>query len=265
MTFYGDLEVSSIDQLPPGRGTITTRVFNEKERFRVYRLLREELQKGKQAYVVYPLVEESERLDLKDATQMAHHLQRDVFPLCKVGLIHGRMKREEKENIMADFKGRRLQILVSTIVIEVGIDVPNASVMIIEHAERFGLSQLHQLRGRVGRGPDPSLCLLIARDRMTQEAERRLRVMEETTDGFKIAEEDLTIRGPGDLLGTQQSGLPDFRVANFFRDFSLLNEARQEALAIIAADPLLSKKEYQLLKETLVERWQGRLELARVG
>jgi ATP-dependent DNA helicase RecG len=156
MTLYGDLEVSVIDQLPPGRGSITTRVFNEKERFRVYRVLREEIAKGKQAYVVYPLVEESERLDLKDATQMAKNLQRDIFPEFKVGLIHGRLKSEEKEAIMADFKARRIHILVSTIVIEVGIDVPNATVMVIEHAERFGLSQLHQLRGRVeGQGPFP--------------------------------------------------------------------------------------------------------------
>ncbi|RPJ36525.1 MAG: ATP-dependent DNA helicase RecG, partial [Deltaproteobacteria bacterium] len=183
MTLYGDLDVSIIDQLPPGRGVITTRVFAEKERYQVYRLLREEIGKGKQAYVVYPLVEESERLDLKDATQMAAHLQRDIFPEFKVGLIHGRMKSEEKETVMADFKGRRIQVLVSTIVIEVGIDVPNASVMVIEHAERFGLSQLHQLRGRVGRSQDPAQCLLIAQYRRSEDAEQRLRVMERTRDG----------------------------------------------------------------------------------
>ncbi|MDH4266004.1 MAG: ATP-dependent DNA helicase RecG, partial [Deltaproteobacteria bacterium] len=174
MTLYGDLEVSVIDQLPPGRGTIATHLFNEKERFRVYRILREEIGQGKQAYVVYPLVEESERLDLKDATQMAKHLQRDIFPEFKIGLIHGRMKSEEKETIMADFKARRIHILVSTIVIEVGIDVPNASVMVIEHAERFGLSQLHQLRGRVGRGRDPSRCLLIAKYHVSEDAGKRL-------------------------------------------------------------------------------------------
>ena len=160
---------------------------------------------------------------------MAKHLQRDIFPEFKIGLIHGRMKSEEKEAIMADFKSRRIHILVSTIVIEVGIDVPNASVMVIEHAERFGLSQLHQLRGRVGRGRDPSQCLLIAKYHVSEDAGKRLRVMGQTTDGFKISEEDLAIRGPGDLLGTQQSGLPDFRVANFLRDFGLLHEARQEA------------------------------------
>ncbi|MBI5968829.1 MAG: ATP-dependent DNA helicase RecG [Deltaproteobacteria bacterium] len=265
MTIYGDLEVSVIDELPPGRGSITTRVFNEKERFRVYRILREEISKGKQAYVVYPLVEESERLDLKDATQMAKHLQKDIFPEFKVGLIHGRMKGEEKEAIMADFKARRIHILVSTIVIEVGIDVPNASIMVVEHAERFGLSQLHQLRGRVGRGPDPSQCLLIAQYRRTEEAERRLRVMEETTDGFKISEEDLAIRGPGEILGTQQSGLPDFRVANFLRDFPLLVEARKEAFSVVSRDPLLSLPDHFFIKETLKERWKGRLELATIG
>ena len=265
MTIYGDLDVSVIDQLPPGRGTITTKVFNEKERFRVYRILREEISGGKQAYVVYPLVEESERLDLKDATQMAQHLQKDIFPEFKVGLIHGRMKSEEKETSMADFKAGRIHILVSTIVIEVGIDVPNASVMVIEHAERFGLSQLHQLRGRVGRGKDPSQCLLIAQYRRTDEAVRRLRTMAQTTDGFKISEEDLAIRGPGELLGTQQSGLPEFRVANFLRDIPLLSEARKEAFAIISRDPILSLSEHLFMKETLKERWKGRLELATIG
>ncbi len=265
MTIYGDLDVSIIDQLPPGRGHVTTKVFPEKERFRVYHLLREELRQGKQAYIVYPLVEESERLDLKNATQMAQHLQRDIFPEFKVGLIHGRLKSEEKEAIMADFKARRLQILVSTIVIEVGIDVPNASLMVIEHAERFGLSQLHQLRGRIGRGRDPGHCLLIARYPLSNEAEKRLQVMEQTTDGFKIAEEDLAIRGPGDLWGTLQSGLPDFRVGDFLKDFQLLALARQEAFALVARDPTLSLPEHFFLKETLQERWQGRLELATVG
>jgi ATP-dependent DNA helicase RecG len=265
MTVYGDLEVSVIDQLPPGRRAITTRVFNERERFRVYRILRDEIARGKQAYVVYPLVEESERLDLKDATQMAKHLQRDIFPELRVGLIHGRMKSEEKEAIMADFKAQGIHVLVSTIVIEVGIDVPNASVMVVEHAERFGLSQLHQLRGRVGRGKDPSQCLLIAQSPKSEDAERRLRVMEQTTDGFKISEEDLAIRGPGELLGTQQSGLPDFRVADFLRDFALLNEARKEAFVLASRDPSLSLRQHLFLKETLKERWKGRLELASIG
>jgi ATP-dependent DNA helicase RecG len=265
MTLYGDLDVSIIDQLPPGRGVVTTRVFAEKERHQVYRLLREEVGRGKQAFVVYPLVEESGHLDLKDATRMAAHLQRDIFPDFKVGLIHGRLKSEEKEAIMADFKARRLQILVSTIVIEVGIDVPNASVMVIEHAERFGLSQLHQLRGRVGRSRDPAQCLLIAPYRRSEDAEQRLRVMEKTTDGFKIAEEDLAIRGPGELLGTQQSGLPELRVGDFVKDFPLLAEARKEAFAVIDRDPALTAPEHFPVRETLAERWKGKLEFARVG
>ncbi|MCX5908301.1 MAG: helicase-related protein [Deltaproteobacteria bacterium] len=183
----------------------------------------------------------------------------------RVALLHGRMKQDAKDRVMRAFAAGTVDLLVSTTVIEVGIDVPNASIMVIEHAERFGLSQLHQLRGRVGRGKDPSYCLLIAKDDKSDEARRRLRVMEETTDGFKIAEEDLTIRGPGELLGTQQSGLPDFRVANFFRDFSILTEARQEAFAVITRDPLLSLPEHQMMKETLRDRWQGRLELAMIG
>jgi ATP-dependent DNA helicase RecG len=265
MTLYGDLDVSIIDQLPPGRGPVTTRVFAEKERYQVYRILRDEIAKGKQAYVVYPLVEESEHLDLKDATRMAAHLQREVFPEFQVGLIHGRLKSEEKEAIMADFKARRLQVLVSTIVIEVGIDVANASVMVIEHAERFGLSQLHQLRGRVGRSKDPAQCLLIAQYRRSEDAQQRLRVMERTTDGFKIAEEDLAIRGPGELLGTQQSGLPELRVGDFVKDFPLLAEARKEAFALIERDPALTAPEHGFVKEILTERWRGKLELARVG
>ncbi len=196
---------------------------------------------------------------------MAKHLQRDIFPEFKVGLIHGRLKSEEKEVIMADFKAGRIHLLVSTIVIEVGIDVPNASVMVIEHAERFGLSQLHQLRGRVGRGKDASQCLLIAQYPRSEEAQRRLRAMEQTIDGFKIAEEDLEIRGPGELLGTQQSGLPDFRVASFVRDIQLLGEARKEAFSLISRDPTLSLPEHGLVKETLMERWKGRLELATIG
>ena len=266
MTIYGDLDVSVIDQLPPGRGTITTRVFNDKERFRVYRTLREEISRGKQAYVVYPLVEESERLDLKDATQMAQHLQKDIFPEFKVGLIHGRMKSEEKETIMADFKAGRIHILVSTIVIEVGIDVPNASVMVIEHAEAFGLSQLHQLRGRVGRGKDPSQCLLIAQYPQDRRGRAPPADMEQTTDGFKISEEDLAIRGPGELLGTQQSGPPDFRVANFLRDIQLLGvKPAKKPSPIISRDPILSRPEHLFMKETLKERWKGRLELATIG
>ena len=265
MTLYGDMEVSSLDELPPGRGPIVTRVYREKERGEVYRRVEEEIGKGRQAYCVYPLVEESEQLDLQDATQGAQRLQQEVFPHYRVGLIHGRMKGEEKERIMRAFREGAIQVLVATTVIEVGIDCPNATVMVVEHAERFGLSQLHQLRGRIGRGPHPSVCLLLTPPRTGKEAWRRLKVMEETTDGFRIAEEDLAIRGPGEFLGVRQWGLPDFRVANLIRDVRLLQEARREAFALIDQDPQLSREEHLPLSETLRAKWQERLELASVG
>ncbi|MEW6615866.1 MAG: ATP-dependent DNA helicase RecG [Thermodesulfobacteriota bacterium] len=265
LTVYGDLDVSILDEMPPDRRPVVTKLYHERDRKRVYEIVRKETEKGRQAYVVYPLVEESEKLDLKDATQMAEHFQRDVFPECKVGLLHGRMSCEEKDNIMLGFKEKTIDILVSTTVIEVGIDIPNASVMLIEHAERFGLSQLHQLRGRIGRGEFPSLCLLLAQYSKSDDARRRLRIMESTADGFKISEEDLAIRGPGDFLGTRQSGLPDFRVANIVRDIKVLQEARREAFKVVEMDPALTNPSHRYLKEILKERWKGRLELASVG
>ena len=230
MTVYGDLDVSVIDELPPGKKEIRTKVFSETQRNRVYEIIRREVQKGHQIFIVYPLVEESENLDLKDATRMAEHLQKEIFPEYRIGLIHGRMKGAEKEQVMAAFIRKELQILVSTTVIEVGIDVPKASLMVIEHAERFGLSQLHQLRGRVGRSDIPSFCILLCTTADSNDARKRLRIMEETNDGFRIAEEDLIIRGPGEFMGTKQAGLPDFRVANIIRDGHLLNDARDGRL-----------------------------------
>jgi ATP-dependent DNA helicase RecG len=265
MTLYGDMEVSILDELPPGRGPIATRVYREKDRGTVYRLVGEEIAKGRQAYVVYPLVEESEQLDLRDATQGAQRLQREVFPDYRIGLIHGRMKGEEKEEVMRAFREGAIQILVATTVIEVGIDYPNVTAMVVEHAERFGLSQLHQLRGRIGRGSHPSLCLLLAAPRLGREAWRRLKVMEETLDGFRIAEEDLAIRGPGEFLGVRQWGLPDLRVANLIRDVRLLQQARQEAFALIDQDPQLSSEEHRSLVKAVRGKWQERLELASVG
>jgi len=265
MTLYGDMEVSVLDELPPGRGSIVTRVYREKERETVYRLVGEEIAKGRQAYVVYPLVEESERIDLRDATQGAQRLQQEIFPGYRIGLIHGRMKGEEKEEVMAAFRQGAIQILVATTVIEVGIDCPNVTAMVVEHAERFGLSQLHQLRGRIGRGAHPSVCLLLAAPRLGREAWRRLKVMEETLDGFRIAEEDLAIRGPGEFLGVRQWGLPDLRVANLIRDVRLLQQARREAFALIDEDPQLGREEHRSLVETIRGRWQERLELASVG
>jgi ATP-dependent DNA helicase RecG len=265
MTIYGDLDVSIIEEMPPGRMPVETKVFPESSRAKVYRMVEEEVKKGRQAFIVYPLVEESEKLDLKDATRMAEHLQKDVFPELRIGLLHGRMKSDEKEAIMTEFKEGRIQVLVATTVIEVGIDIPNASVMVVEHAERFGLSQLHQLRGRIGRGRYPSKCILLAEYRSSEEAKVRLRAMEKTTDGFKIAEEDLELRGPGEFFGIRQSGLPDFRVAHIIRDTPILVEARKEAFRLVQEDPELVQPSHAGLKQILVKRWEGRMELATIG
>ena len=265
MTIYGDLDVSLIDEMPPGRVSVETKVFPESARAGVYRIVEEEIKKGRQAFVVYPLVEGSEKLDLKDATRMAEHLQKEIFPEFRVGLLHGRMKSDEKEAMMTEVQRGRIQILVATTVIEVGIDIPNASVMVIEHAERFGLSQLHQLRGRIGRGCYPSKCILLAQYRSSEEARVRLRAMEKTTDGFKIAEEDLGIRGPGEFFGIRQSGLPDFRVAHIVRDTPILIEARKEAFRIVQEDPELTHPDHRGLKDLFSKRWKGRMELATIG
>jgi ATP-dependent DNA helicase RecG len=265
MTVYGDLSLSVIDELPPGRSPVATKVCSEAQRSRVYRMISEEVRSGRQAYLIYPLVEESEKSELKAAVAMAEHLSTDVFPELHIGLLHGRLKPEEKEAVMRSFTAREIDVLVATTVIEVGIDVPNATVMVVEHAERFGLSQLHQLRGRVGRGTDRSRCILLTGEKLSAEAVLRLRVMEETTDGFRIAEADLELRGPGDFLGTRQAGLPDFRVASILRDGRILEEARREAFAIVERDPRLSSPENALLRDELLRRWGGRLELAGIA
>jgi ATP-dependent DNA helicase RecG len=264
MTLYGDLDVSIIDELPPGRTPIVTKVFVEKSRERAYEQVQAELDKGHQAYVVYPLVEESEKVDLADATKGAQRLA-EIFPKARVGLLHGRMKNEEKESVMTSFRDGNIDVLVSTTVIEVGVDVPNASVMVIESAERFGLSQLHQLRGRVGRGAAKSLCFLMTGYAKSEEARARLQVMEDSNDGFVIAEKDLELRGPGEFLGTRQSGMPELAVANLTRDQALLAQAQDEARAIVSADPRLERPEHAPLVRALEERWEGRLKLARVG
>ena len=237
MTVYGDLDVSVIDELPPGRTPIETMVIGEDQRMEVKRLISREVKAGRQVYVVYPLVEESEKMDLKDATRRYEYLRDTVFPKLSVGLLHGKMKSAEKEAIMKKFVSGETHILVTTTVIEVGVDVPNASVMIVEHAERFGLSQLHQLRGRVGRGAEKSFCVLLTTDKQTAVAQERLGIMAKSSDGFVIAEKDLEIRGPGELLGTKQSGLPEFRIGNLVRDQSILEKARA------AADHYLTEKE----------------------
>jgi len=263
LTVYGDLDVSVIDEMPAGRSPVVTRIYYEQRRREAYRFLDEELKKGHQAYLVYPLVEETEKSDLKAATEMAAHIQKDIFPHWKVGLLHGRMKADEKEAAMAAFKAHESHILISTTVIEVGVDVPNATVMVIEHPERFGLAQLHQLRGRVGRGGHQSFCILMGPRMFADEARERLNAFARTTDGFKIAEEDLRLRGPGEFLGTRQSGLPDLRAANIIRDADLLEKARSEAFELVRQDPALTHNPQ--LRDSLRRRWQGKLGLLSVG
>jgi ATP-dependent DNA helicase RecG len=268
MTVYGDLDVSILDEMPPGRKPIKTLVFYEEKgaHKRAYDIVREEIKKGRQAYIVYPLIEESASPDFKDlkyATQMADKFQNEIFPELRVGLLHGRMKAEEKDEVMKRFIFGGIDILVSTTVIEVGVDVPNATVMVVENAERFGLSQLHQLRGRIGRGEHESICIFMSGCKRTEDAQRRLSVMEKTSDGFRIAEADLMIRGPGDFLGTKQSGLPEFRFANLIRDARILAEAREEAFKVVKEDPTFSNH-MDLFGEVL-KRWGERLELANVS
>lgn len=265
LTVYGDLSLSVIDELPPGRSPVRTRLVTENQRTRAYKKIKDELAEGRQAYIVYPLVEETEKSDLMAATEEAVYLQEQVYPNRRIGVLHGKMRSDEKEDIMRAFKAGDIDILVSTTVIEVGIDVPNATVMMIEHAERFGLAQLHQLRGRVGRGEHQSYCLLVKSQRCSEDGQKRLDVIAATTDGFKIAEADLAIRGPGEFLGTRQSGLPDFRVANLLRDGRILEQARQEAFTIAEDPAFLSSDRYAELRQALKDRWGDRLELASLG
>jgi ATP-dependent DNA helicase RecG len=231
LTTYGDLDVSLIPDAPPGRRPVKTIVKPESQRDAIYATVRRQLEAGRQAYVVYPLIEESDKIDLKAATEMADHLAQEVFPAYRVALLHGRMKAEAKDRIMRGFAAGELEILVSTTVIEVGVDVPNASVMVVEHAERFGLSQLHQLRGRVGRDKHQSYCALLYQEPLSDQARDRLKAIAETTDGFVLAERDLALRGPGDFFGTRQSGIPTLRVGDLLRDHALMEQARREASA----------------------------------
>jgi ATP-dependent DNA helicase RecG len=263
LTLYGDLDLSVIDELPPGRTPVRTVVRTEEDRTRVYERLRLELERGRQAYVVVPLVEETEKSDLKAAIAHAAELAREL-PGLRIGLVHGRMKAAERDETMGAFRAGRVHALVATTVIEVGVDVPNASVMIIEHAERFGLSQLHQLRGRVGRGTTASHCVLMVADEGGRAARERLSILEQTTDGFRIAERDLDLRGPGAVFGTQQHGLSDLRfLAAVLRDPELLETAREEARRAVA-DPA-GRQEAELRLAALGGRWRRRLDLAQVG
>jgi ATP-dependent DNA helicase RecG len=262
LTLYGDLDVSVLDELPPGRTPIETRMTTEKHLPGVWESLRRQVEAGHQGYIVYPVIEES-KLELKAAMEEYERLSRDVFPKLQVGLLHGRMSSEEKDDVMQRFRRNEVQILVATTVIEVGVDVPNATVMVIEHAERFGLAQLHQLRGRIGRGAQKSHCILVAPGRMTDDARARLETMVRTTNGFEIAETDLLIRGPGEFFGTRQSGELGFHVANPLRDRELLERARKEAFLLV--EEPAQKETLQGMLRVLPPQWQRRYHLARIG
>ena len=263
MTVYGDLDVSIIDEMPPGRSPIQTRAIFDSKRPQALQFMLDQLKKGRQAYFVYPLVEESEKIDLKNAVSEYEKLQQQ-FPQVKFGLLHGKMKPDEKDQVMEQFRRHEIQVLVSTTVIEVGVDVPNANIMIIEHAERFGLSQLHQLRGRVGRGEHKSFCILIMGYAVSEEGKQRTEMMEKTSDGFKIAEFDLEMRGPGEFMGTRQSGLAGFKLANLIRDMQILQDAREAAFEVLRKDPKLSFMDHQGLREELL-REHGPAALAGIA
>ena len=260
LTTYGDLDVSVMREMPPGRQPILTTARPESRREEVYAFVRQQIEQGRQAYIIYPLVEESAKVDLKAATEMADHLSQDVFPQFRVALLHGRLKQDAKDRVMGAFVRGEFDILVTTTVVEVGVDVPNATVMVVEHAERFGLSQLHQLRGRVGRGVHKSYCVLLHQFALTDQGRERLKALTETTDGFEIAERDLQLRGPGDFFGTRQSGLPTLRVGDLLRDHALMEEARREAVA--ALDDVEQAAPLAALVNT---SWEHRFGLVGIG
>ena len=265
LTVYGDLDVSVLDEMPPGRSAVVTAVRDEAGRKRVYDFLRTEVAEGRQVFIVYPLVEESEKVELAAATKMYERLKEREFRDAVVGLVHGRMKPEEKDAVMESFEAGDTDILISTTVVEVGVDVPNATVMVVEHAERFGLAQLHQLRGRVGRGGHQSYCILMVGAGATDEARERIQVLADTNDGFVIAEKDLEMRGPGEFLGVRQHGLPRFSVADLSRDSRLLVEAREDAFAYVSDDPDLATPEGKALRAAMKRRFGRRGVFMDVG
>ncbi len=268
LTLYGDLDISVIDELPPGRTPVSTRVIDDGRSEEVWEFVRKIVRQGEQAYIVYPVIEENEEKDtgLKAAIKMYNELRKKVFPEFQLGLLHGRMSAEEKEDTMRRFKAGELKLLVSTTVIEVGVDVPNASVMVIEHAERFGLSQLHQLRGRIGRGAAKSYCVLMTGGKVGEDAAQRLDTMVRTTDGFEVAEKDLELRGPGEFFGSKQAGMPSLRVANLIRDRELLELAKREARALISGETKgIPDEEKRAAANYLKANWNRRFGLVEVG
>ncbi|HEY9115199.1 MAG TPA: ATP-dependent DNA helicase RecG, partial [Bacteroidales bacterium] len=266
MTLYGDLDVSIIDELPPGRQQIKTAHYFENKRLRLIGFMKEQIRLGRQIYVVYPLISESETLDLKNLMDGFEHITRDFpMPEYQVSVLHGRMKTEDKEYEMKRFVEGKTNIMVSTTVIEVGVDVPNASVMVIENAERFGLSQLHQLRGRVGRGAEQSYCILMSGNKLSNEGRKRLEIMVSTNDGFEISEADLKLRGPGDIQGTRQSGMLDLKIANLAKDGELVGKTRKVAEAILAQDEYLKSAKNSLLNLQLREIRKGKQHWGKIS
>jgi len=253
LTVYGDLDLSVLDEMPPGRQPIETHILHANERERGYAFIRNQVQKEHQAFIIFPLVEESEKIEAKAAVEEHQRLQKEIFSEFKLGLLHGRLKPDEKEAVMTRFRAGEYHILVSTSVVEVGVDIPNATVMLVEGANRFGLAQLHQFRGRVGRGPHPSTCLLVS-DAPNAHADERLVAMEQSQDGFYLAEKDLDLRGPGDFLGTRQSGLAGLQMAKL-SDVKTIEKARQEARLLFERDPDLKAPEHQPLAENLARFW----------
>ena len=264
LTVYGDLDVSVIDELPKNRKDIKTALRGETDRIKVYKFISDEIKKGRQAYIVYPIIEESEKLDLKSAVKHYEILQKEIFPELKLGLVHGKMKWQDIDETIESFKNRSLQILVSTTVIEVGIDIPNATIMLIEEAQRFGLSQLHQLRGRVGRGAEQSYCILMA-ETTGEISGERLKVMTETNDGFRISETDLRLRGPGEFFGTRQSGDLKFTAADLVKDMPLVEKARDTAFKIISEDPHLRSFENSTIREHFLTNYRESMELIKIA
>ena len=264
LTLFGDLDISIMNEMPKGRKPITTYLMKDNQREDVYRRMAKTVDAGQQVFIVYPLVETSEHIEAKDAVSMTEELQK-VFPKYKIGLIHGQMNGKEKEAMMWDFKNGKVQILVSTTVIEVGIDIPNATMMVIEHPERFGLAQLHQLRGRVGRGDVQSTCILMAPNSVSQMAYDRMKSFSHIYDGFQLAEEDLRIRGPGDFFGVAQSGLPTFSTTKLPRDLDIMEEMRLEALRILKEDPQLALVQHQHLMWVIQNIWRDKLHLPNIA
>lgn len=287
ITLYGDLDISIIDEIPPGRGKVVTKLYSHEQADAVYEVIRQKVNEGRQAYVVYPVIEESEqtvenpeefhdagengtvaddkrKAHLKAAQKMCKHFKTVLFKDKRVGLVHGQMKQDETEEVMAAFKAHQIDILVATTILEVGVDVPNASVMVIEHAERFGLAQLHQMRGRIGRGKHDAVCLLVS-DPQTPDGVKRLEAVCSTTDGFKIAQYDLEIRGPGKFFGRHQHGLNELKVANPATQLDILELARNEALALTADDPRLDKAPNQPIKRIITRRYPTYLAMVNAG